>query len=66
MEETTKSPLKSKTLWFAFITAALSLFYPKALSFIQGNEVLVMSVLAAVLRLVTKDKIVLSSRKTKA
>lgn len=60
-----KKPWLSKTLWFAVIAALVERFAPGILTVVQGNEVTVMAAVAFILRLVTKDKIVLASRKSK-
>ena len=62
MEDGVKKPWLSKTLWLNAIVAVAALAYPPVQEWIEGNEALVMSVFAVanlVLRLVTKEKIVL-------
>lgn len=59
--ENSKKPWLSKTVWFAFITAAAS-FYPPAADFVKENLEavgLLWGALAFVLRLISKEKIVL-------
>lgn len=56
-----KSVLKSKTFWFGVLTGIAPLF-PSVQTFIEQNVVMMSSLwaaLAIVLRLVTKDKIIL-------
>lgn len=57
-----KSVFKSKTFWFGLLTAVAPLF-PSVGTFIAENTVMMSSLwgaLAIVLRMVTKDKVILS------
>jgi hypothetical protein len=63
MNNETKSPLFSKTLWVNAISALLAIFYPPATQYISTHPEMVagfFTVLNIVLRLVTKTGISIS------
>jgi len=58
--ETGKNPLKSKTLWFNLVVAALALFSPETRAWLSANPEVVMTtfgLINIILRFVTKGKI---------
>ena len=62
VQEPKKNVLKSRTFWFGILTAVAPLF-PSVQSFIQENTLMMTSLwsaLAIALRMITKDKVVLS------
>lgn len=60
--ETLKKSLKSRTIWFGLLTGLVPLFVPQAQAAIAEHTVtfnLIWGTLAVILRLVTKESILL-------
>lgn len=57
--KTVKQTLKSKTIWFSLLMAVLA-FFPPVNEFVSNNpqiQQVIIAVIVAILRFVTKDKI---------